>query len=77
MAGTMRRYCKAYHAEQLRTFPGWPDRGDLKESDILFVHDNLVVTKGIFVDEDVVYSDECEEWRAFCQETLKFQAPDY
>ncbi len=73
----MLKYCKAYAAEQFRLFQDWPDMTGESGSDYLFLHANLVVTRGIFADEDVVYSGTSQEWREFCENTLNFRVPEY
>src|SRR5689334_8968947 len=41
----------------------------------LFLQENLVVTDGIFLDEDIVFDDITPEWEEFCHNTLKFEIP--
>lgn len=86
----MSAYCKAYAVEELRAFPRWtenlanPDhdpKAEERESgsppaDYYFLHDNFVVTDGIFRDENVIFSEVSPEWKLFCAEVLKFQAPE-
>jgi hypothetical protein len=43
----------------------------------LYLQENLTVTDGIFLDEKIVFDDISSEWKTFCQETLKFEIPDY
>jgi hypothetical protein len=45
----------------------------LDESGFLYLHDNFVVTSGIFVDQDIVFDDVTEEWKDFCQHVLGFK----
>lgn len=57
------------------------DRGDaapdvLIDDDILYLQENLVVTDGIFLDENVVFADVSPAWEAFCRDTLGFEIPD-
>lgn len=89
----MGKYCKAYLAKQLREFPQWqenlqnlrqsagePDaapRSELKDDDILYLHENYVVTDGIYQDENVIFDDVTPSWQNFCRETLAFQIPEY
>lgn len=84
----MGRYCKAYPVERLREFEGWSDiyarpeggeAGDgapADENDYLFVQEDFTVTKGIFLDEDVVYRNVSPEWVDFCKNRLDFKVPD-
>ena len=75
----MGRYCKAYLGKDLRAFPGWDEGAgrEVGEDDILYVQENLVVTGGIFKDEDVVFDRVTPEWTEFCTHTLAFEIPDY
>jgi len=41
----------------------------------LFLHDNYIVTNGIFLDQGVVFDHVTDEWIHFCRETLKFEIP--
>lgn len=45
------------------------------ENDYLFLQENFTVTKGIFMDEDIVFDDITSEWKDFCKNTLNFEVP--
>jgi hypothetical protein len=49
----------------------------LSDDDILYLQENLVVTDGIFMDENIIYDQVTPEWEEFCKNTLKFSVPDY
>jgi hypothetical protein len=79
-------YCKAYETARLAEFPGWPaDLGqaqaaagegdDVERRDYLYLQENFNVTRGIFLDEGVVFDAVTPEWVEFCRETLKFEPP--
>ncbi|MEW5927368.1 MAG: hypothetical protein AB1941_07785 [Gemmatimonadota bacterium] len=53
------------------------ERTELKDDDILYLQENLVVTDGIFKDENVVFDQVSPEWEAFCTGDLAFEIPDY
>lgn len=53
------------------------ERTELKDDDILYLQENLVVTDGIFKDENVVFDQVTPEWQAFCTEVLQFEVPEY
>jgi hypothetical protein len=86
---TMGRYCKAYPLARFREFSDWPaapsvdagpgnagpDWAD-EAPDYLFLQESLVVTAGIFIDEEVVFDRLTPEWEAFCRDTLGFAVPD-
>lgn len=88
--GHMKRisnYCKAYLAEELRRFPEWQERvqplvvrpeeetasGDVTE--YFFLHDDYVVTAGLYRDEQVTFDHVTPDWKAFCENVLNFTAP--
>ena len=49
----------------------------LSEDDYLYLQDNYVVTDGIFIDENIVFSNVTPEWIGYCKETLNFEVPTY
>ena len=49
----------------------------LNDDDHLYLQENLVVTDGIFIDENVVFDQVTPEWREFTASTLNFAVPDY
>ncbi len=53
------------------------ERTELKDDDILYLQENLVVTDGIFKDENIVFDQVSPEWEAFCTGDLAFEIPDY
>jgi hypothetical protein len=50
---------------------------ELRDDDYLFLQESLIVTDGIFIDQNIIYEDDSPEWRAFCQENLKFDVHVY
>lgn len=82
------RYCKAYMIPSFRKFGGWRENSEnarqengvarkLTDGDFLYLHENLVVTDGIFIDENVIFDNVTPEWVDFCKNELKFEIPDY
>lgn len=51
-------------------------RTQLEDDDILYMQEDLTVTDGIFKDEHVVFTDDSDEWKKFCEETLEFAIPE-
>jgi hypothetical protein len=47
------------------------------EPDYVFLQENLTVTNGVFVDENVVFDAVTPEWETFCRTTLEFEVPPY
>lgn len=82
------RYCKAYMIPSFRKFGGWKENSanarqengaarNLTDDNFLYLHENLVVTDGIFIDENVIFDNVTPEWVDFCKNVLKFEIPDY
>jgi hypothetical protein len=82
-------YCKAYSVADLRRFPEWrenpgslraePDEAGprtLTDEDFLFLHEDLVITDGVFRDEHIVFDAVTDNWIRFCKEDLQFAIPD-
>jgi hypothetical protein len=53
------------------------ERRELSENDHFYLQENLVVTDGIFLDENIIFDNITPEWEAYCKDDLKFQVPDY
>ena len=49
---------------------------ELDESDYLYLHENFKVTDGIFLDENIIYSDVTQEWIDFCVNVLGVEFSD-
>lgn len=47
----------------------------LTDADYVYVQRNFTVTDGIFVDENIIFSDVTPEWIEFCQKVLGQQPP--
>jgi hypothetical protein len=50
-----------------------PENKILSDDDLVYLQENHVVTKDIFIDEDVVFSNVTPEWQDFCRGVLMFQ----
>jgi hypothetical protein len=50
---------------------------DFGEEEFFLLHENLVVTDGIFMDENIIFDDVTPEWKAFCEQELGFAIPDW
>ena len=84
----MGKYCKAYPVSRFREFSGWQENSanarkendvprPLTDADFLYLQEDLVVTDGVFLDENVIFDDVSPEWTHFCKTTLNFELPDY
>lgn len=49
---------------------------ELTDEDYLYLQENLIVTDGIFLDENIIFSDVTPEWREFCRNVLGWEVPD-
>jgi len=47
----------------------------LTEKDYLYLHDNLIVTDGIFKNKNIIFDEITPEWEKFCKEVLEFRVP--
>jgi len=47
---------------------------ELADDDYVYLHENFTVTDGIFIDENIIFSDVTPEWVEFCRDVLR-QAP--
>ncbi|NET30967.1 MAG: hypothetical protein F6K19_03060 [Cyanothece sp. SIO1E1] len=50
---------------------------ELTSDDFLYLQENYVVTDGIFIDENIIFDNITPAWKAFCNNTLKFEIPVY
>jgi len=72
-----RKYCTAYHLGDLRQYSEWTsDSQDLKDEDVVFLHEDYTVTKSMWAGEDVIFNNVSEQWKDFCNTELKFAVPD-
>ena len=49
---------------------------EVPENDIVYLHQDLTVTRLIWHNEDVVFDRVTPEWKEFCVNSLKFKVPD-
>ena len=49
----------------------------LTDSDFLYLQENFAVTDGIFLDQNIIFDNVTPEWIEFCENTLKFEIPEY
>ena len=42
----------------------------LTDDDYVYLHIDFTVTDGIFIDENIIFSDVTPEWVAFCRDVL-------
>lgn len=52
------------------------ERTELQDDDIVYLQEDLVVTDGIFKDENVLFESDSDEWKTFCEKTLEFEIPE-
>jgi hypothetical protein len=50
---------------------------ELTDDAIVYVQENYVVTDDIFKDENIIFDDVTPEWIEYCQQSLKFEIPEY
>ena len=49
----------------------------LSDDDFLYVQENLIVTDGIYIDENIVFDQVTQEWTEFASVNLGFQLPEH
>ena len=76
----MGRYCKAYPYAAFEQFSEWSriaaSATSPEQTEYLFVQEDLSVTKGVLMDEEVVLDRITPEWETFCRDVLRFSVPD-
>ena len=76
-ASSQRKYCRAYHVGDLRRYSEWTsDSEELKDDDVVFLHEDYTVTKSMWAGEDVLFDSVTEAWKEFCDNKLRFAVPD-
>jgi hypothetical protein len=74
---SQRKYCRAYHVGDFRRYSGWTSESqDLKDGDVVFLHQDFTVTKSMWAGEDVLFDNVTDEWKEFCDNELSFVVPD-
>lgn len=48
---------------------------ELRDDDYVYLHENFTVTDGIFIDENIIFSDVTPEWIEFCRDVLAQGSP--
>jgi hypothetical protein len=74
---TVEHYCRAYPLRSLRAFTTWTAAdATFGDDDLVYVHQDLSVTAGIWHGEDVLLADGPAGWAEFCRAQLGFAVPD-
>jgi hypothetical protein len=50
---------------------------EFTDDTLVYVQENYVITDGIFKDENILFEDITPEWIEYCQQSLKFEIPEY
>ena len=53
------------------------DARELTDVDYVYVQRNFTVTDGIFIDENIIFSDVTPEWIEYCRNELRLQNGHY
>ena len=86
----MPKYLKAYLLKELRQYSGWVEKvpavesaaeqkqgPELKDDEIVYIHEDLKVTQGCFEDSPVIFDEVTPGWEQFCKDNLRFEVPDW
>lgn len=69
-------YCRAYPITELRQFSDWHELlSGLTEDAIVFMHQDLSVTRSMFHGKDVLFNNISSSWNTFCKNQLAFAVP--
>lgn len=72
----VRPYCRAYPIKELRQFSDWHElMSGLTEDAIVFVHQDLSVSRSMFHGKDAVFNNISSSWKTFCKNQLAFAVP--
>ena len=52
-------------------------RTELEDDDVLYLHEDFIVTDGIFRDEHVIFDKVTDLWKEACNTQLGFEIPVY
>lgn len=55
---------------------GNPGEHEFADDDVVFVHQDFTVTQSMWHNENVIFNQVTDEWKRFCEETLRFIVPD-
>lgn len=81
----MTLYCKAYRLGDLRHFPNWSELSqgrdqEMADDTIVYITERFNVVEDCLslqeADKGIVF-EPCDSWKAYCQEKLAFEAPDW
>jgi hypothetical protein len=77
----MRKYCRAYPLKELRQFVGWKETpveagSQLTDETIVYLWDDFTVVESPVLEQGNLFDTVTSEWKAFCQDTLKFAIPE-
>jgi hypothetical protein len=48
---------------------------ELQKDDFFYLQENLVVTDGIFIDENIIFDSITPKWKEYCMRELNFEIP--
>jgi hypothetical protein len=75
------RFCKAYPAERVLKYQGVAEHLEkhvaaLRDRPVVYLHDDFVIRSGVFLEDDIIYSDTTDRWKEFCSTELGFGPPE-
>jgi len=81
--GALRRFPGwAAGAQDVKREKRWVDdeevevEAQLTDDDYLYLQEDLTVTSGIFMDENVIFNGVNPDWQRFCEDSLQFRLPE-
>jgi uncharacterized protein len=70
-----RPYCKGFYLKDLCGFSQWPRETVPADEAIVYLHQDLTVTRSVWPGEDVIFSNVTPEWVQYCRSRLNFSVP--
>ena len=77
----MRKYCKAYHIQDVRKFQDWesqqiPSETELSNESVVYLWDDYTVTTSPIHQDTLLFTQVTPQWREFCLQSLHFTIPE-
>ncbi len=77
----MRKYCKAYHLQDVRKFQEWDSQqisaeAALSDESVVYLWDDYTVTTSPIHQDTLLFTQVTPQWREFCSQTLHFTIPE-
>ncbi|WP_031064524.1 hypothetical protein [Streptomyces sp. NRRL WC-3742] len=78
----MTTYYRGFLLRDVRRFADWadsalPGSAELPDETVVFLREDLTVVRNpVLADQEVLWDSATPQWRAFCEQDLRFELPD-